>query len=339
MRLAILALLLALIVGTTQAYPLQGGNENVKAVLFGAVRTSLGDVNATEEVLRLDVGLLGAENASYELVDQKNIGFQPSLYLALQPGRQISNQMVLFIVPKDDLFKLINVTPDSGKPFSVNWWATPKNTKQDLIIRFYGITDWITDPNQQGLVIQLRLGNNGSSSLPVSPENFTLLDQWGRDYYPVAGFEPMVIAPGMATGRVQIGFTGLSPLSRPAALAFDGQKIIDLETDMAPLSDAVVYGANATSSSGTKSLAPVQSATQPSASTAEGINATPAKMGSLKDDINASKERLTNVGGSLSAGQKSAPGSSLNASIDESRQRLDAVRIKLKQQGKNKDDL
>jgi hypothetical protein len=322
MKLAILALLLALIVGTTQAYPLQGGNENVKAVLFGAVRTSLGDVNATEEVLRLDVGLLGAENASYELVDQKNIAFEPSLYLALQPGRQISNQMVLFIVPKDDLFKLINVTPDSGKSFNINWWATPKATAQDLIIRFYGITDWIADPNQQGLVIQLRLGNNGSSSLPVSPENFTLLDQWGRDYYPVAGFEPMVLAPGMATGRVQVGFTGLSPLSRPAALVFDGQKIIDLETEMIPLSDAVVYGANATSPSGTTSLAPVQSAAQPDASKDEGKNAA-----------------TTNAGGSLSSDQKSAPASSLNASIEASQQRLEAVRMKLKQQGKSKDDL
>jgi hypothetical protein len=132
----------------------------------------------------------------------------------------------------------------------------------------------------------------------------------------------MIIAPGMATGRVQIGFTGLSPLSRPAALAFDNQKIIDLETDMAPLSDAVVYGANATSSSGTTSLAPAQSATQPSASKAEGNNAT-----------------QTNVSGSLSAGQKSAAGSSLNASIEASQKRLDAVRIKLKQQGKSKDDL
>jgi hypothetical protein len=339
MRSAIPILLLALIISTTQAYPLQGGNENEKAVLFGAARTSLGDVNATDEVLMLDVGLLGAENASYELVDQKNIGYKPSLYMALQPGRQISSQMVLFVVPKDDLFKLINITPDSGKPFSINWWATPKAAVQDLIIRYYGITDWIADPNQQGLVVQLRLGNNGSSSLPISPENFSLVDQWGRDYYPVAGFEPTVLAPEKATGRVLVGFTGVSPLARPAALAFDGQKIFDLEKDLMPLSDAVVYGPNATASSGTAPVIPAQSATEASTNNVGETNAISSKKGPVKEEINASKESPIGVNGSISSGQKSTKTSNLNTSIEEARQRLDAVRNELKHQSKSKDDL
>src|SRR5512135_790044 len=98
MRSITLALFLVLFLGAVQAYPLQGGNENVKATLFGAIRIPLEDQNATEEILKLDIGLLGAENATYELVNSTGATFQPGLYKSLQPGRYT----LLFLVPKDD---------------------------------------------------------------------------------------------------------------------------------------------------------------------------------------------------------------------------------------------
>jgi len=70
MRLFVLALLLALVLGTAQAVPLQGSDGNATVVLFGATRTPLDDENATEEILKVDVGLVGTENATYELLDQ-----------------------------------------------------------------------------------------------------------------------------------------------------------------------------------------------------------------------------------------------------------------------------
>jgi len=349
MRLVILALLLALAAFTAQAYPLQGGNENVSATLFGATRTPLEDPNATQEILKLDVGLAGAENASYSLMDSKNNTFGPDQYQTLQTNSQpmlSKRQIVYFLIPKDDLFKLINVTPVGAKPFNINWWLTPKGTKGDAVIRYYGITDWLTDTDSegavlsQGVVLQLRVSNNGTSDIYLSPDNFTLLDQWGWVYYPTLGFDPEVIAPGSATqARVKLGFTGLSFLSRPTKLAYDGQVIMDLEKDQGPLPDYVVYGSNVPQTSAAASSAtsgPMAGALNASNQTEAAVagnqteaNTTKAKMSSLQDEIAASRARLQGVSAGL--GGESAVGSDINSSVDEAMQRLELVKKNLQQ--------
>jgi hypothetical protein len=365
LRYLTLIFALALALGISQAYPLQGGDENVKATLFGAVRIPLEDQNATEEILKLDIGLIGAENATYELVDDDNLAMQPSLYKNLQPGRQ----MLYFIIPKDDLFKLLKVTPMGGAPFNINWWATPKGTNGDILLRYYGITDWIWDSDQQAVVFELRIGNNGTTPFYIGPENFTLLDQWGWGYYPVVGFEPMVIEPQMATGRVKVGFSGLSVLSRPLALAYDyttpNQIIIDLEKDAGQLSDAQVYGGNApqsapaaaattgpTAATAATAASAVPSTAMQAISTPQNQSSSAAedqtnesqqdetaqnqttatKILSLKDQINASRERLKGVGeDSAAADGQSTVGKKISSSVDETKERLAMTRAKLKE--------
>ncbi len=131
MRIIVLALLLALAFGTAQATPLQGGDGNATVVLFGATRTPLDDENATQEILKVDVGLMGAENATYQLVDADNNIYLPGLYKPLSSGKQT----VYFLTTKDSLFKLLNVTPAGGKPIYINWWATPKGSNENLIVK------------------------------------------------------------------------------------------------------------------------------------------------------------------------------------------------------------
>jgi hypothetical protein len=335
MRLIVLALLLALIFGTAQAYPLQGGDENGSVVLFGATRTPLEAENATQEFLKLHVGLIGLKNATYELLDQNDVVNQPYLYKALQPDRQL----VYFLIPQDDLFKLIRVTPAGGEPFSINWWATPKGLNQDVVIRYYGITDWLINPDEQGIVLQLRVTNNGTKDLNIAPQNFTLLDQWGWVYHPTVGFDAEMVAPGNATKtRVKVGFTGVSLLSRPAALAYDygtaNQVIIDLEKDQGPLSNEVVYGSGAVQNITSAAPAAAAASVMPSAnqSQTQGSNAS-SKISSLKEQIAASKNRLE--ANSESGGQKLSIGEKINSSLDETRQRLDAMRVSLNQSTKN----
>ncbi|VVB69130.1 Uncharacterised protein [uncultured archaeon] len=321
MRSIVLFLLLAQIFATAQAYPLQGGDENGSVVLFGATRTPLEDENATQEILKLDVGLIGVENATYKLLDSKDSVYQPGLYKTLQPDRQL----VYFLIPQDDLFKLINVTIAGGKSFNINWWATPKGFNQDAVIRYYGITDWLINPDEQGIVLQLRVTNNGTRDLYVAPQNFTLLDQWGWAYRPTLGFDPEVVGPGNATKtRVKVGFTGVSLLSRPAALAYDygfaNQVIIDLERDQGPLSNEVVYGSgavqNATSRSPAAATSIMPSANQSQAASVpegqtnqtaagqtQGSN-TSSKISSLKEQIAASKIRLESTKSSLNQSTK-----------------------------------
>ena len=303
MRLIVLALLLALAFGTTQAKPLQGSDGNATVVLFGASRTPLEDMNATQEILKVDVGLIGAENATYQLVDADNNIYQQGLYKPLSSGKQL----VYFLVPKDRLFKLLNVTPEGGAPIYINWWATPKGSNENLVLRYYGISDWVFNPDEQMIVVQVRVQNNGTKDLIVSPENFTLLDQWGWPYLPTLGFDAEIVGPQNATSdRVLLGFTGVSLISRPARLAYDygasSQIIIDFERDYVPLSDELVYGANATKSAASVGPAPtapsttdqtaqVQTAQAQAVQPAAPQNAT-TKIGSIKERVAASKARL-----------------------------------------------
>jgi hypothetical protein len=304
MRLIVIALLLVLAFGMAQAVPLQGSDGNATVVLFGASRTPLDDENATHEILKVDVGLMGAENATYQLVDADNNIYPAGLYKQLSSGKQT----ILFLTGNDRLFKLINVTPNGGAPIYINWWATPKGSNNNLIVRYYGITDWLINSDEQGIVVQVRVQNNGTKDLIVSPENFTLLDQWGWPYRPTLGFDPETVGPQNATtDRIKLGFTGVSLLSRPAALAYDymmqDQIVIEFDRDYVPLSDEMVYGANATTSAApaeplptVASPVPDQTATAQSAAN-ETVQApakenTTTKISSIKDKVAASRARL-----------------------------------------------
>jgi hypothetical protein len=347
MKLIVLAILLALAMSLAEASPLQGGDGNMTVKLFGATRAPLADENVSGEILKVDVGLKGAENATFKLVDAKNNVYEPFLYKPLSSGKQL----VYFLVPEDDLFKLITVTPTSGKPININWWATPKSSNKNLLIRYYGITDWFINPDEQGIVLQLRVTNNGTKDLYVAPQNFTLLDQWGWAYSPTLGFDPMVVAPENATPtRVKLGFTVLSLLSKPAALAYDymtpNQVIIDLENDQGQLSDVAVYGANATKSATSALPTPTAAPTtaplvaeklnQTETNQTQANNTTSTKLTSLKDRIAASKARLGGPGGETpSDGQKSAIGSKLNSSLGSVRERLAATRANLDKSTQN----
>lgn len=304
MRLIVIALLLVLAFGMAQAVPLQGSDGNTTVVLFGASRTPLDDENATQEILKVDVGLIGAENATYQLVDADNNIYPAGLYKQLSSGKQT----IYFLTGNDRLFKLINVTPNGGAPIYINWWATPKGSNNKLVLRYYGITDWLINSDEQGIVVQVRVQNNGTNDIIVSPENFTLLDQWGWPYRPTLGFDPEIVSPQNATSdRVKLGFTGVSLLSRPTALVYDymmqGQIVIEFDRDYVPLSDETVYGANATKSAASAeplpTVAPAASdqAVADQSAASETVQApvkenTTTKISSIKEKVAASKARL-----------------------------------------------
>jgi hypothetical protein len=299
MRLIVIALLLVLALGSAKAMPLQGSDGNATVVLFGSIRTPLADENATSEILKVDVGFMGAENVTYQLIDADNNIYLPGLYKQLSSGKQL----VYFLTPKDSLFKLINATPSGGKPVYIKWWATPKGSNDRLICRYYGITDWLINPDEQGIVVQVRVQNNGTQNLYVTPENFTLLDQWGWPYRPTLGFDPEMIGPRNATSeRVLLGFTGISLISRPAALAYDlgmpDQIIIEFERDYVPLSDELVYGTGAQASSAKAEPTPTAAEVTPENQSDPTQNvhspaneSTDTRKSSIADVLAASKAR------------------------------------------------
>jgi len=228
-------------------HPLIGFIEETNATIgiLGAIRTPLEDANATQENLILKIGLKGTDRATYHLKDADGNVYEPFRYMTLSSG----NQLAYFLIPKDDLFKLIEVTTAGGELIVINWWGTPKGSNDNLIVRYYGVTDWQINNDEQEVVVQVRVQNSGTQNLIVGSEDFTLLDQSGSSYHPTSGFNE-IVEPQKATDRVLLGFTGIPLTSQLAALAYSynsaNQITIDFDKDYVPLSDELVYGANYT---------------------------------------------------------------------------------------------
>jgi hypothetical protein len=306
--------LLALTLGLAQGVPLQSGNENVTAVLFNAIRLPSAE-NQNETILELDLSLLGTDDAKFELIDSKDNPYSPVLYGNLERGRQL----LYFKIPEYALFKLFRITPPEGGPIDINWWETPKGTKGDLVLRYYGLIDWVNGAptNPQDIVYQVSLFNQ-SSPLSVALDNFTLLDQWRWPYIPTN-------IETLENYRINLIFENLSPLSKPTFLVYDytgpNEIFIDLENDFKPLPDSKVYGGNATAS---------QPSTSPVTESPKSIVTPPTQatspVSSLKEEIASSKNRLQNVTGSSMGSPSPSGSSSLISGIEEAKMRLERMK-------------
>lgn len=347
MRSIALAFVLVLALGCVQAYPLVGGNGAVNCTLFGVTKVPVPgqDPNATVQNynLKVDVGLIGTRNATFSLVDSKDQVYSPdtSLTRPLQPGRQL----LVFVVPKDALFKLFKVSPSEGNPFEIKWWKTPKKIQGDLVLRYYGVVNSRINSDEQSVTYEVGIQNNGSNSIYISPENFTLLDQWAWEYYTIDGFSPTYLGAKKST-KVKVNFSSISPLSKPSALAYDystsNQIVVDLEKDAGPLTDAQVYGTNAPSPAATpgasvkttpQTASAVQTASQAaipnnpvSSNTTNTKSSISSGIMSLKDQINATKARLANMGSPGTPGGNSSVGGQISSSVNEAIARLERMK-------------
>jgi hypothetical protein len=316
MRYIIAIVLLVLTLGLAQGIPLQGGNDNVTAFLFNAIRFSPAE-NQNETILELDLTLQGTDNAKFELIDSKDNVYSPVLSRNLENGRKL----LYFKIPEYALFKLFRVMPPEGGPININWWETPKGTRGDLILRYYGLIEWINGAPSglQGVIYQVSLFNQ-SSSVPVTLDNFTILDQWRWPYMPTN-------IKTLENGRIDLIFENLSPLSKPTVLVYDytgpNEIFINLENDLKPLPDSKVYGGNATTSQPSgpqvkdspKAIVTPTTQTSPKAIVTPTTQASPKaivtpttqatpKASSLKDETATIKNRQQNVTGSSKRSQR-----------------------------------
>lgn len=343
MRLIALAFALVLGFGFAQAYPLTGGTASVNCTLFGATKVPVPgiDPNATVQnyVLKVDVGLLGTRNATFELVDSKDKVYSPdpSMSWTFQPvSDSYIRQTLAFVIPKDTLFKLFKVAPSDGDPFAIKWWRTPKKIQGDVILRYYGVVDTRTNPNDQSVTYEVGIQNNGTNSMTINPLNFTLLDQSGWEYYTMYGFGQIYLGPKNST-KVKVNFSSLSYLSRPVALAFDyltnNQIVFDLDKDTGPLTDAQVYGTNVTSTPATPTTpitpitptTPTSTIDHPIAVTATPIVAsTPTEMANPTVQTAPQVAPQNDISGAGAASNQATTSSmqSLKDQLNETKQRL-----------------
>jgi hypothetical protein len=160
------------------------------------------------------------------------------------------------------------------------------------------------------------------------------MDQWGWPYRPTLGFDPEIVEPQNATSRVLLGFTGVSLLSRPAALAYDNgasnQIIILFERDYVPLSDEQVYGANATKSAANVEPAPVAPLPASNQTASSETVQAPAKQNastkiiSIKERVAASQARLAAAREELDKKTPESTGNSTSSNASNSSSSISA---------------
>ncbi|ABK14605.1 MAG: hypothetical protein H5T42_01400 [Methanothrix sp.] len=204
------------LIAASHAYPIQGSNGAVTCVVFDGYKSRY-DMNTS--ALFLDVGMTRGINVTFEVVDQNNNTYPVDINhsRALQPGRF----SLVFMLPMSSDAAYLTVIPEGSNPFSIAWDKPLKYTNGIANLRYYGITDWLLSNTSQTISVDISLSNNATEGeIVMSPENFTLVDQWGWRYFADATFSPVIIPPKSIL-RKEITFASISPRSRPALLEYD----------------------------------------------------------------------------------------------------------------------
>jgi hypothetical protein len=157
------------------------------------------------------------------------------------------------------------------------------------------------------------------------------------------GFGEINLGPKNST-KVKVNFSSLSYLSKPTTLAFDyqtsNQIVFDLDKDTGPLTDAQVYGTNVPNTVTSTAAPPAAVVAAPvvkaapqampqvapqtnfASASAAANQATSSGMQSLKDNLNATKQRLANMGSPGTPGGNNSVGASISQTVNDSLARL-----------------
>lgn len=282
-------ILMMALISASHAYPFQGSNGAVTCVVFDGYKSHY-DLNTS--ALFLDVGMTRGINATFEVVDQNNKTYPVDLgrSRALQPGRF----SLVFMVPRTSEAAYLTVIPEGSNPFSIAWDKPVKYTNGVANFRFYGITDWLLSNTSQTVSMDVSLSNNATEGeIIMSPENFTLVDQWGWRYFADATFSPVIIPP-KSIMRKEITFASISPRSRPALLEYDfatDRSIqIPLDTSLIEIQMSVPPGVPAEAAAGANETANV---TQPLPQLPPKVEE-PEPL-TTQEKVMAARERLASV--------------------------------------------
>jgi hypothetical protein len=216
-----------------QGYPFFGGNGEVNLTVFGAFKRPLPPyINQEDVILNVDVVLLQANStalnpvlAQFGLVDG-NDRVYPSIK-GWGSDLQLGRKLLGFVVPKEAVIKSLQVYPDLGSPFSINWPEVPEVGNGEVELRCYGIVDQSVDYGHQSVTLDVGMTNNGTSNLIVGPKNFTLFDQWGWPYESDEAMVPRVLGRNESM-RPWLTFGPLSPLSKPSLLVYHSSNLTDM---------------------------------------------------------------------------------------------------------------
>ena len=232
------ALALILLLGLAQGYPLHASNGIVDCTIFGAFKNpwTAGDVNADRYmILNVDLGLMRANandsapiKAVYSLTDGNDRVYRNAQDLTKDLGPKRS--LIGFVVPKEAIPKTLTIDPSAnvadGEQFSLSFNELTNSTNENVTMIYYGVLRSSLYDNRKNIEFDIGIANNGTKKLPISANNFTLVDQWDWRYSGSKqnnvnrqGF-PTIDLPPNGSMRSRLVFGPLSSLSRPVKLVY-----------------------------------------------------------------------------------------------------------------------
>jgi hypothetical protein len=300
MKWLVITLILIAALGFAQGYPIRAGNGEVNCTVFGEFKDPYTIAEPSGErniVLNVDVALVKANatgspaQATYSLVDGNDRTYptRDEFTRYLQPGRQLLG----FAVPAETIPKTLIIDPSGyptgGNRFTINFGELTNATNGKVTVLYYGVLNSKINSNLKSIDFDVGITNNGTTRLPISPKNFSLVDQWRWKYaslehndYTNEGFEDRELKPN-ETARIKVSFGSMSPLSRPSKLIYEYSRTNPIVLNIDPEAGLLQ---NVTASKGKDCQACSGSAPEPAPD-------------SLAGTIKATKARLAKVRGSL----------------------------------------
>lgn len=208
--------------------PVTGGNGELCCTVFDMFKGSLyqgGSYDADRMILYLDAGLRWSNGSSAELSGVKYVlidGNDRSYSRDAASSRRVSpgRELLAFVVPREAIPKSLMVDSGIGELFKVDFGEPLNYSDENITVTYYGILGSRLDYSRKVLDIDLSVRNNSTSPLRVSPENCTLVDQWGWGYRATEGFEPRVLKANESVRGV-VRFRYLAPSSIPSLLLYN----------------------------------------------------------------------------------------------------------------------
>ncbi len=299
MRWQVLALFMVLVPGIAQGYPLHGSNGEVNCTIFGTFKDPWSTGNADADryaVLNVDLSLTRAnvsDNtpilATFSLTDGNDRVYKTSPEYTRD--FQSDRRLIGFVVPIETIAKSITVylssDPTNSEQFSVLFPKLLNVSNGNVTLLYYGVLrSWI-ESNKRTFEFDIGLTNNGTTKLPISASNFSLVDQWGWKYsskaydiYGRKGIQKTELEPN-ETLRSGLVFSPLSPLTRAAKLVYDYSNNSSLTLDIDP--EAGLRSEISTAQNGNQCG---NAGNEPAPGTLAGsIKATKARLAKVKGNI------------------------------------------------------
>jgi hypothetical protein len=226
----LLLILLFALVSTSYGFPLNTTDGRIE--IYGMVPTS--DGFALDIYTPPDLGGTGlAPNLKVEIVDPDDIFIGSNNRVDISHPSYQDRELYFFKFdrPATQIKRMRIETPDEYV-YSISWAGVPEASSQTIKLRLYGVTDDSGKDsydyvNYKQYSFEVRITNNLSQGLVLSPDDFWLVDQF--DYGYKLSAEEYKLLPNESV-RYVLHSQKMSPISRPKYLAYMPDKLaMDLE--------------------------------------------------------------------------------------------------------------